>query len=1466
MQSVVHVRERKREREEEEEEEEGESIEHIGKARRGRRRRRRSIVMPKNKKLNDGGGGGGGGGKLGSGTRPVTEGMRINIYKMLEDFQKAGDAQMELTFPPGLNNHERAVVHDQCRRYGYKSKSHGKGEKRRVTVYKNDPRADANAEADEKKLPPLVKLDNLTTSMLAAYCAELPPTRDEMRRMAMDEMTTVEPDREKKKMRRQDRERKSKNRIMPPIQPAGNVSKAMKRTRASLPIAEYRESILDAVRRNQIIVVAGETGCGKTTQVPQYILEDEWGRNNMCKIVCTQPRRISAMTVSARVAVERGEQGKLGEGSVGYQVRLEKCGGDHTALMFCTNGVLLRRLTQSHRLRSTGGGGHKHAAQGGEGEDAMEDDGSASTGSGSDVVENYWDGITHIIMDEVHERDMFADFLMITIRDVLRKRPRMRLILMSATIDVDLFSTYFDGCPVIRVPGFTHPVQEFFLDDVLSVTGYDRAFEAQAAEIASKAKASSTRPAVAPTDSEKSTVEVNDEMEAAILETFMHGQAASAAKLVDLSSQSIADEATFGSSSSAPFLNYQHSTTGATPVHVLASKGYVDEVATLIAHGADVTLRALDGSTALDWAEHFGHVECAEALREAMATAPGAVEGGSSRSPADCSVSEDVVNAYLLSTNQDEVDILLIVCLIARICSSSETDNAILVFLPGWDEIQRLLDEITTTSELTERFKLSVLPLHSMVAADEQRKVFTRPPPGVRKVVLATNIAETAVTIDDIVYVIDSGRIKEKSYDAHTGVSTLQATWVSKANEKQRAGRAGRVRPGFCYHMYSRSRAKSLATFQLPEMMRAPLEEICLQVKCLQRSNVIASLDTLGGVAEFLSRAVEPPLPIAVEAALKMLTELGALDKNERLTDLGRHLVQLPLHPRIGKMLIYASLFECLNPMLTVACSESYRAPFNIPVDDNAKKGYGAVRRRFAEMGGGGSDQLAIAAAYDEWVKAERYAESAAYLYCRKNFLSHATMKMIHGMRQQMLGVLYGRGFVHSSSSSKATNVALVRSVMALGFYPNLAMLKQRASGTTNQALSFNTSNGQRARVAPRSVLSGTLGTTEGDPPVCIAHDELVRGESKLNAQHCSFVHPVALLLAAKSVKVSGYAKSSTIDVDGSSSGGGDESQEGDDTSVSEVEESMAESAIICIDGSIRLRVEIKNLAPLLCLRLRLADAFAFKIENATLPLPRELDDCVRVVSDIFTQEGNFAHHDEGFLNKLKIVATNHEYGNVNMAARSVRGGGGGVITARDMTSKERGKTDSKTTTPSAAPSPEKKSASAVSWRSRKTRTPDLNAISMQYAQSIKDFLMKNGGKQKVAAVSKNVLRPGELSKIDGKSTGRVRLQKFVMEFPSDFKLSSDYNFIELAAVSTPSSAICTTPSERYATCIKKLLKKKGGKLTLAVVNTHPEVATFRPPDFPDNRIKNLKNFVMERPSEFKFSSDDDSIELVVEE
>ncbi|KAG5229835.1 ATP-dependent RNA helicase [Salix suchowensis] len=165
-----------------------------------------------------------------------------------------------------------------------------------------------------------------------------------------------------------------------------------------------------AIKR-AVIVVSGETGCGKTTQLPQYILEYEIeaARGAACSIICTQPRRISAMSVSERVAAERGE--KLGE-SVGYKVRLEGMRGRDTRLLFCTTGILLRRLLLDRDLK----------------------------------------GVTHVIVDEIHERGMNEDFLLIVLRDLLPRRPELRLILMSATLNADLFSSYFGGAPAIHIP------------------------------------------------------------------------------------------------------------------------------------------------------------------------------------------------------------------------------------------------------------------------------------------------------------------------------------------------------------------------------------------------------------------------------------------------------------------------------------------------------------------------------------------------------------------------------------------------------------------------------------------------------------------------------------------------------------------------------------------------------------------------------------------------------------------------------------------------------------------------------------------------------------------------------------------------------------------------------------------------------------------------------------------------------
>lgn len=201
--------------------------------------------------------------------------------------------------------------------------------------------------------------------------------------------------------------------------------------RKTLPAYKEKDAILAAISQNQIVIISGATGCGKTTQIPQFILESEVEsvRGAVCNIICTQPRRISAMSVSERIASERGE--KLGE-RVGYKVRLEGVKGKDTHLLFCTTGILLRRLLVDRSLK----------------------------------------GITHVIVDEIHERGMNEDFLLIVLKDLLPHRPELKLILMSATLDAELFSSYFDGAPILRIPGFTFPVRTHFLENILEMTGY----------------------------------------------------------------------------------------------------------------------------------------------------------------------------------------------------------------------------------------------------------------------------------------------------------------------------------------------------------------------------------------------------------------------------------------------------------------------------------------------------------------------------------------------------------------------------------------------------------------------------------------------------------------------------------------------------------------------------------------------------------------------------------------------------------------------------------------------------------------------------------------------------------------------------------------------------------------------------------------------------------------------------------
>jgi ATP-dependent RNA helicase DHX36 len=373
-----------------------------------------------------------------------------------------------------------------------------------------------------------------------------------------------------------------------------------------------------------VIVVSGETGCGKTTQLPQYILESEIesGRGAFCNIICTQPRRISAMAVSERVSAERGEP--LGE-TVGFKVRLEGMRGKNTHLLFCTSGILLRRLLSDRNLN----------------------------------------GVTHVFVDEIHERGMNEDFLIIVLKELLPRRPDLRLVLMSATLNAELFSNYYGGAPTIHIPGFTHPVKAHFLEDVLEITGYK------------------------------------------------------------LTSFNQVDD-------------YGQEKTWKTQKQLMPRKRK-NQITTLVE----------------------------EALSKSN------FESYNSRT-------RDSLSSWM----PDCIGFNLIEAVLCHICRK-ERPGAVLVFLTGWDDIRSLSDQIKAHPLLGDPNRVLLLMCHGSMATAEQRLIFERAPPNIRKIVLATNMAEASITINDVVFVVDCGKAKETTYDALNNTPCLLPSWISQASARQ---------------------------------------------------------------------------------------------------------------------------------------------------------------------------------------------------------------------------------------------------------------------------------------------------------------------------------------------------------------------------------------------------------------------------------------------------------------------------------------------------------------------------------------------------------------------------------------------------------------------------------------------------------------------------------------------------------
>ncbi|KAF9924102.1 hypothetical protein FBU30_005866 [Linnemannia zychae] len=811
--------------------------------------------------------------------------------------------------------------------------------------------------------------------------------------------------------------------------------------RTALPIAQYAEEITSKVRDNDVVVLVGQTGCGKTTQLPQIILEDfiKNRQGGVCNIICTQPRRIAAISVAQRVAVERGE--RVGQ-SVGYQVRFDNQpptpGG---SILYCTTGIFLRMMHSEGTSASAGTSGVSAA-------------GSAP--------HDPFRGVSHIVVDEVHERDIDTDFLLVLLRQMQRERrakglPVIKLILMSATIDTGLFASYFgEGfkggqCPTITVPGRTFPVKQIFLDELL---------DSMSKEYSQSVMSAFSR-------HEQTTKYIQREMSIMPVGPPQPHQSSRA---------------------------------------LMPSKKYDSD---------DEEDDDVDDSE-LDYAESV--------LNQTRSV---------SRMPRD-----EVLDA--------EIPAYLIAMTISHIIKTTPPSGAILCFLSGWEDMQEVQRQLISMAPLgidyndTNKYRIHLL--HSTLPSITQQEVFEPlPDPGMRKIILATNIAETSITIQDVVHVVDSAKVKETNYDPTKRMTTLLPTWISASSMKQRSGRAGRVQEGQYFSMMSQKRRELLDAFSVPEMLRSDLQEICLHIKSVDSSTKIASV---------LAEAIQPPDQISVSDALTQLTSLGALDRNENLTPLGRVLATLPVEPSFGRCLILSCIFRCLDPVLTLCASLGTKDIFVSPLMRKEQ----ADRAKMKWAKDLNSDHLAMMNAYNAWqdvmtqamTQMERTGERgdptrASFAFTDQNFLSRQALDNVKRAKTQLLGLLEKAGVVptmtyqmrqQQASSfemgpaeyNKNSNcIPLLRAMICAGVFPNISYKTSKKLHRTrhdNTCIvhpgSVNSMRGEKM-LYPDQI---------PEPGSVYAFSTKVRtGETQIFLRNTTRLDPISILLFAgqNDVEVVGY-------------------------------------------------------------------------------------------------------------------------------------------------------------------------------------------------------------------------------------------------------------------------------------------------------------------------------------------------------
>ena len=541
------------------------------------------------------------------------------------------------------------------------------------------------------------------------------------------------------------------------------------KTRRNLPVHAQRQEFLDLYQKSQILVFVGETGSGKTTQIPQFVLFDDLPHLNGKLVACTQPRRVAAMSVAQRVAQEMDVT--LGE-EVGYSIRFEDMTGPKTILKYMTDGMLLREAMNDHDLTR----------------------------------------YSTIILDEAHERTLATDVLMGLLKEVVQRRPDLKLIIMSATLDAKKFQKYFLEAPLLTVPGRTHPVSVYYTPE--------------------------------------------------------------------------------------------------------PERDYVEA-----------------------------------ALRTVLQ----------------------------IHANEPEGDILL--------------------FLTGEEEIEDAVRKINLEADEMVREAdagpLKCYPLYGTLPPMQQQRIFDPAPkpfkpggrPG-RKCIVSTNIAETSLTIDGIVYVVDPGFSKQKVYNPRVRVESLLVSPISRASAQQRAGRAGRTRPGKCFRLYTEEAyKKELIEQSHPEILRSNLASTVLELKKLGIDDLV-HFDLM-----------DPPAPETLMRALEELNYLACLDDEGELTALGKLASEFPLDPALAVMLISSPEFYCSNEILSLTALLSVPQLFVRPA---------AVRKRADEMkdlfAHPDGDHLTMLNVYHAFKSPA--AQENPKQWCHDHFLSFRALQQADNVRLQLKRIM----------------------------------------------------------------------------------------------------------------------------------------------------------------------------------------------------------------------------------------------------------------------------------------------------------------------------------------------------------------------------------------------------------------------------------------------------------------------------